>query len=207
MPIDVPFGGHRKEKFDQSMTEAQKKSFCQNFDETYTVTLPVIGEQTFEVRANIRKLLDTLPYPTLNATFEVEGDCESEEGIVIECTRTKMTGTDHGNFQVLNLGIAYEFEAEVEPGHYSRMECNCEGAETGWRRQRTFTVAWYLRLDMNPGVGGTYEIEEKTVTVRAPCCGCPERTEEPPKETVPKRRPKPAKETAPGPKKTKGRGR
>jgi hypothetical protein len=171
--VDLAFGRRRKESFEQKLSKADKDAFAANFPEKFDITLPWWGKQTYELRKAVRALLDELPYPTFKPTFAVEGDCKAEGNVTIECTRQRMTGTDHGNFQILGLGVSYEFQAEVEDGDYERADCPCSDGKKGWLRQRNFEVEWYLRLDMNPGIGGSYPLETQDVLVRAPCC-CPE---------------------------------
>jgi len=189
----IDFGDTDTVTLTNSLSKADKNAIARNFPVTLTVDLPLIGEQEFAIRDNVKSLLDNLPSPSFEIDFTVEGDCETLEDTLIEATAENMVGTYQGSFQVVNVGVAFSISARVVSKKFKVKNCKCSNGTTGKMGERHFQVKWYVDIDVNPGIGGTYPMDTHDVYISTPCC-C--------EKSAPKRKKSPAKR--PAARKTKG---
>jgi hypothetical protein len=71
---------------------------------------------------------------------------------------------------LVNVGVAYEFETKVRPEGYKIVDCKCNDGKKGKRKSRRFHVKWYIKITLNPGIGGKYPLDDFYVTVLGCCC-------------------------------------
>ena len=171
-PIVVEFGRARTERRSLSLTRADKDRILQNFPGKISVSLPGFGAQEYPLRAQVKAFLDHIPPPAVKATFEVRGKPDDVASIAIENTRVKVIGVHAGSFNVLNAAVAYQFDAEVESDGLTIEACPCDDGRDGQRVERTFKLIWTIEIEIEPGIGGTFEIEQIEMAIEAPCC-CP----------------------------------
>jgi hypothetical protein len=171
-PIVVEFGRARTERRSLSLTRADKDRILQNFPEKISVSVPGFGAQEYPLRAQVKAVLDNVQPPAVKATFEVRGRPEDRSSIAIENTGLKVIGVHTGSLNVLNAAIAYQFDADVESDGPTIEACACDDGRDGQRVERTFKLIWTIEIDIEPGIGGTFEIEEIEIAIEAPCC-CP----------------------------------
>ena len=112
--VVVEFGQSHTEKRSLSLTRADKERILQNFPEKISVSVPGFGAQEFPLRAQVKSVLDQIQPPVAKATFEVRGNAEDPDTIMINNTRLKVLGVRAGSFEVLNASVAYEFDADIE---------------------------------------------------------------------------------------------
>ncbi|WP_428607632.1 hypothetical protein [Sedimenticola sp.] len=166
----VDFGDTGTTTLTNELSDAEKQSIASKFPVNVTMDLPFFGEQTFVVREHVKTLLDNLPAPSFEVDFEVDGDCKSIEDTVIEAVSEQMIGTHSGSFQVTNVGVNFTMFARVVARKLRISNCRCEDGSSGKKAVRHFQVKWYIDIDINPGVGGTYPTETQDVYVSTPCC-------------------------------------
>lgn len=186
-PIVVDVCDAPKEETYDLDFKSEINTIARTFPETITIDVPEIDlgwlgkiggtKTTVTVRDRVKKLLDTVPMPSLEATFDMEGDCDDFEAMKLECTDHDVINSDGGGAQVVNVGVDYEFTAKVLPGRTKTEACDCPRGVKGKRKSRKFHIKWYLKLTMNPGVRGTYPINDFYVTVVG-CCCCPAKEDE-----------------------------
>jgi hypothetical protein len=172
--VVVEFGQSHTEKRSLSLTRADKDRILQNFPEKISVLVPGCGPQEFPLRAQVRSVLDQIQPPVAKATFEVRGSAEDPETIMIDNnTRLKVPGVRAGTFEVLNASVAYEFDADIEAEGTTVETWTCDDGREGEQVSRTFKLVWTIAIDIEPGIGGEFEIEEVDIPIMAPC-SCPE---------------------------------
>jgi hypothetical protein len=88
-------------------------------------------------------------------------------------TRLKVLGVRAGSFEVLDASVAYEFDADIEAEGTTIEACTCEDGREGEQVGRTFKLVWTIAIDIEPGIGGEFEIEEVDIPIMAPC-SCPQ---------------------------------
>ncbi len=171
--VVVEFGQSDTEKRSLALTRADKERILQNFPDKISVSVPGFGAQEFPLRAQVKSVLDQIQPPVAKATFEVRGSAEDPGSISINNTRLKVLGVRAGSFEVLNASVAYEFDADVEPEGTTVETCTCDDGREGLQVSRTFKLVWTIAIDIEPGIGGEFEIEELAIPIMAPCL-CPE---------------------------------
>jgi hypothetical protein len=171
--VVVEFGQSHTEKRSLSLTRADKDRILQNFPEKISVSVPGFGAQEFPLRAQLKSVLDQIQPPVAKATFEVRGSAEDPDTIMINNTRLKVLGVRAGTFEVLNASVAYEFDADIEAEGTTVETCTCEDGREGEQVSRNFKLVWTIAIDIEPGIGGEFEIEEVDIPIMAPC-SCPE---------------------------------
>ena len=171
--VVVEFGQSHTEKRALSLTRADKERILQNFPEKISVSVPGFGAQEFPLRAQIKSVLDQIQPPVAKVTFEVRGSAEDPDTITINNTRLKVLGMRAGSFEVLNASVAYEFDADIEAERTTVETCTCDDGREGEQVSRSFKLVWTIAIDIEPGVGGAFEIEEIDIPIMAPC-SCPE---------------------------------
>jgi hypothetical protein len=171
--VVVEFGQSHTEKRSLSLTRADKERILQNFPDKISVSVPGFGAQEFPLRAQVKSVLDQIQPPVVKATFEVRGSAEDPDSISINNTRLKVLGVRAGSFEVLNASVAYEFDADIEPEGTTVETCTCDDGREGEQVSRTFKLVWTIAIDIEPGIGGEFEIEELDIPIMAPC-SCPE---------------------------------
>jgi hypothetical protein len=82
-------------------------------------------------------------------------------------------GVRAGSFEVLNASVAYEFDADIEAEGTTVETCTCDDGREGQQVSRTFKLVWTIAIDIEPGIGGEFEIEEVDIPIMA-ACSCPE---------------------------------
>jgi hypothetical protein len=168
-PIVVEFGRARTERRLLSLTRADKDRILQNFPEKISVSLPGFGAQEYPLRAQVKAFLDHILPPAVKATFEVRGKPEDLASIAIENTRLKVIGVHAGSFNILNAAVAYQFDADMESDGPTIEACTCDDGRDGQRVERTFKLIWTIEIEIEPGIGGTFEIEEIEIAIETPC--------------------------------------
>jgi hypothetical protein len=176
--IAVEFGHARTEKRSLSLTRADKDRILQNFPEKISVSLPGFGGQEFPLRAQVKTFLDQIQAPTVKATFEVSGKPDDVASVAIQNTDIKVLGVHAASFNVLDARVAYQFDIDVESEGPTIESCSCEGGRDGQRVERTFKLIWTIEIEIEPGIGGTFEVEEVEIAIEAPCCCPPTEVEE-----------------------------
>ena len=171
--VVVEFGQSHTEKRSLSLTRADKDRILQNFPEKISVSVPGFGAQEFPLRAQLKSVLDQIQPPVAKATFEVRGSAEDPDTIMINNTRLKVLGVRAGTFEVLNASVAYEFDADIEAEGTTVETCTCEDGREGEQVSRNFKLVWTIAIDIEPGIGGEFEIEEVDIPIMAPC-SCPQ---------------------------------
>jgi hypothetical protein len=171
--VVVEFGQSHTEKRSLSLTRADKERILQNFPEKISVSVPGFGTQEFPLRAQVKSVLDQIQPPLAKVTFEVRGSAEDPDAISINNTRLKVLGVRAGSFDVLNASVAYEFDADIEAEGTTVETCTCDDGREGQQVSRTFKLVWTIAIDIEPGIGGEFEIEETDIPIMAPC-SCPE---------------------------------
>jgi hypothetical protein len=171
--VVVEFGQSHTEKRSLSLTRADKERILQNFPEKISVSVPGFGPQEFPLRAQVKSVLDQIQPPVAKATFEVRGSADDPDTIMINNTRLKVLGVRAGSFDVLDASVAYEFDADIEPEGATVETCTCDDGREGQQVSRTFKLVWTIAIDIEPGIGGEFEIEEVDIPIMAPC-SCPE---------------------------------
>ena len=170
----IDFGDTDTVTLTNSLSKGDKNRIANNFPKTITVDLPIIGQQSFEIKDNVKSLLDNLPSPSLEIDFTVEGDCDTLADTLIEAVSETMVGTYQGSFQVVNVGVAFSISARVVSKKFRVRTCRCPGGGRGKLGERHFLVKWYVDIDVNPGIGGTYPMDSHDVYISTPCC-CPKK--------------------------------
>jgi hypothetical protein len=171
--VVVEFGQSHTEKRSLGLTRADKERILQNFPERISVSVPGFGAQEFPLRAQVKSVLDQIQPPVAKATFEVRGSAEDPDTISINNTRLKVLGVRAGSFEVLNASVAYEFDADIEAEGTTVETCTCDDGREGQQVSRTFKLVWTIAIDIEPGIGGEFEIEEVDIPIMA-ACSCPE---------------------------------
>ncbi len=171
--VVVEFGQSHTEKHSLSLTRADKDRILQNFPEKISVSVPGFGAQEFPLRAQVKSVLDQIQPPVAKVTFEVRGSADDPDTISINNTRLKVLGVRAGRFEVLNASVAYEFDADIEAEGTTLETCTCDDGREGQQVSRTFKLVWTIAIDIEPGIGGEFEIEEIDIPIMAPC-SCPE---------------------------------
>lgn len=162
-------------------------TIAQQFPESKTFEIPEIDlgflgkiggtKTTVKIRDRVKDLLNTVPSPSLEVTFDLEGNCDDFEAMTIECTRDKVVNGSGGGAAVVNVGVDYDFTADVLPKRLRVEECTCKGGAKGKIKTRKFHVKWYLELSINPGIRGSWLIDDFYVKVLG-CCCCPDQEED-----------------------------
>ncbi len=165
----VEFGQSHTEMRSLSLTRADKERILQNFPERISVSVPGFGAQEFPLRAQIKSVLDQVQPPVAKVTFEVRGCTQHPDTIIINNTRLKVLGVRAGSFEVLNASVAYEFDADIEAKGTTLEACVCDDGREGEQVSRTFKLVWTIAIDIEPGIGGEFEIEEVEIPIMAPC--------------------------------------
>jgi hypothetical protein len=160
--VVVEFGQSHTEKRSLSLTRADKERILQNFPEKISVSVPGFGAQEFPLRAQVKSVLD-----------QIRGSAEDSDTIMINNTRLKVLGVRAGSFEVLNASVAYEFDADIEADGTTVETCTCDDGREGQQVSRNFKLVWTIAIDIEPGIGGEFEIEEVDIPIMAPC-SCPE---------------------------------
>lgn len=137
------------------------------------MSVPGFGAQEFPLRAQVKSVLDQIQPPVAKATFEVRGNAEDPGTIMINNTGLKVLGVRAGSFDVLNASVAYEFDADIEAEGTTVETCTCDDGREGQQVSRAFKLIWTIAIDVEPGIGGEFEIEEVDMPIMAPC-SCPE---------------------------------
>ncbi|MBV8512902.1 MAG: hypothetical protein JOZ94_12945 [Xanthobacteraceae bacterium] len=171
--VVVEFGQSHTEKRSLSLTRADKERILQNFPEKISVSVPGFGAQEFPLRVQVKSVLDQIQPPVAKATFEVRGSADDPDAISINNSRLKVLGVRAGSLEVLNASVAYEFDADIEPEGTTVETCTCDDGREGQQVSRTFKLVWTIAIDIEPGIGGEFEIEETDISIMAPC-SCPE---------------------------------
>jgi hypothetical protein len=177
-PIVVEFGQARTEKRSLSLSRADKDRILQNFPEKIAVAVQGFGNQEFPLRAQVKGFLDAIQPPTVKATFEVRGKPDDVASVTIDNTRIKVIGVYAGSFDILNASVAYQFDVDVESDGPTIEACTGDDGREGQRAERVFKLIWTIDIEIEPGVGGTFEIEEIEIPIEAPCC-CPQEQAKP----------------------------
>jgi hypothetical protein len=125
------------------------------------------------LRAQVKAFLDHIQAPTVKATFEVSGKPDDVASVAIQNTDIKVLGVHAASFNVLDARVAYQFDVDVESEGPTIESCGYEGGRAGQRVERTFKLIWTIEIEIEPGIGGTFEIEEVEIAIEAPCC-CPQ---------------------------------
>jgi hypothetical protein len=171
--VVVEFGQSHTEKRSLSLTRADKDRILQNFPDKISVSVPGFGAQEFPLRAQLKSVLDQIQPPVAKATFEVRGSAEDPDTIMINNTRLKVLGVRAGSFEILNASVAYEFDADIETEGTTVETCTCDDGREGEQVSRNFKLVWTIAIDIEPGIGGEFEIEEVDIPIMAPC-SCPQ---------------------------------
>jgi len=171
--VVVEFGQSHTEKRALSLSRADKERILQNFPEKISVSIPGFGAQEFPLRAQVKSVLDQIQPPVAKVTFEVRGSADEPDTIAINNTRLKVLGVRAGSFEILNASVAYEFDADIEPEGTTLETCTCDDGREGQQVSRNFKLIWTIAIDIEPGIGGEFEIEETDIPIMAPC-SCPE---------------------------------
>lgn len=172
-PIILEPGESRREQHALSLTKAGKDRILQNFPEKIAVSVPGFGPQDFPLRVFVKSLLDQVQPPAAHMTFAVDGDAEEIDELTIENTRLKVIGPSAGSFKVVDAEVAYAFDIEAEAGPTETVGCNCDDGRDGEQRARSFKFTWQIEIAIDPGISGTFEIEEFEVAIETPCV-CPQ---------------------------------
>src|SRR5262249_49157002 len=90
--------------------------------------------------------------------------------IAIHNARLKVIGIHSGSVNILNAAAAYRFDVDVESDGASTEPCACADGQDGQRVERTFKLIWTVEIEIEPGIGGTFEDEETDIAIQAPCC-------------------------------------
>jgi hypothetical protein len=176
-PIKMEFGETRVERKALSLTRADKDRILQNFAEKISVTVPNFGAQEFPLRGFVKSFLDQVQLPSVRVTFELHGHEEDVEAVEINATDLQVIGTHGGNFAIADTRVSYEFDADIRGESIVIDPCPCQDGLEGQQASRNFKVSWMIDIAVEPGVSGTYEVEDMDITVSAPCC-CPPVMEE-----------------------------
>jgi hypothetical protein len=171
--VVVEFGQAHTEKRSLSLTRADKERILQNFPEKISVSIPGFGAQEYPLRLQVKSFLDQIQPPVAKVTFEVDGNADDPDTIMINNTRLKVLGVRAGSFEVLNASVAYEFDADIEAEGTTVEACTCDDGREGQQVSRTFRLVWTIAIDIDPGIGGEFEVEEVEIPIMAPCM-CPE---------------------------------
>jgi len=169
--VVVEFGQSHTEKRALSLSRADKERILQNFPEKISVSIPGFGAQEFPLRAQVKSVLDQIQPPVAKVTFEVRGSADEPDTIAINNTRLKVLGVRAGSFEILNASVAYEFDADIEPEGTTLETCTCDDGREGQQVSRNFKLIWTIAIDIEPGIGGEFEIEETDIPIMAPCSG------------------------------------
>jgi hypothetical protein len=156
--VVVEFGQSHTEKRSLSLTRADKERILQNFPEKISVSVPGFGAQEFPLRAQVKSVLD-----------QIRGSAEDSDTIMINNTRLKVLGVRAGSFEVLNASVAYEFDADIEADGTTVETCTCDDGREGQQVSRNFKLVWTIAIDIEPGIGGEFEIEEVDIPIMAAC--------------------------------------
>jgi hypothetical protein len=173
-PIVVEFGQARTEKRSLSLSRADKDRILQNFPEKIAVSVPGFGNQEFPLRAQVKGFLDGIQPPSVKVTFEVRGKPDDVASVTIENTRVKVIGVYAGSFNILNASVGYQFDADIESDGPTIEPCMGDDVREGQRVERLFKLIWTIDIDIEPGIGGTFEVEEIEIPIEAPVCWLPE---------------------------------
>jgi hypothetical protein len=169
-PIVVEFGRARTERRSLSLARADKDRILQHFPEKVSVSVPGFGAQDYPLRAQVKAFLDHIQPPAVKATFEVSGKPDDPASIAIHNARLKVIGIHSGSVNILNAAVAYRFDVDVESDGTSIEPCACADGQDGQRVERTFKLIWTVEIEIEPGIGGTFEVEEADIAIQAPCC-------------------------------------
>ncbi len=173
-PLTVDFGRTRTERRALALTRADKDRVLQNFPDKIAVAVPGFGPQEYPLRPHVKAFLDAIQPPSVKITFEVQGGSEDPELTLIEDTQLKVLGVTTGEFLVGETVVSYSFTAELEGDVIKMTPCKSPDGREGVQPVRLFRLVWDIEIEIWPGIGGVFEIDETEITVAAPNCFPPE---------------------------------
>jgi hypothetical protein len=138
------------------------------------VSVPGFGNQEFPLRTQVKGFLDSIQPPSVKVTFEVRGKPDDVGSVTIENTRVKVIGVYAGSFNILNASVGYQFDADIESDGPTIEPCTGDDGREGQRVERVFKLIWTIDIEIEPGIGGTFEVEEIEIPIEAPGCWPPE---------------------------------
>ena len=177
-PLLVDFGRTRTERRALVLTRADKDRILQNFPEKIAVAVSGFGPQEYPLRPHVKAFLDAIQPPSAKITFEVEGNGTDAELTLIESPQLKVIGVTSGEFVVGETTVAYQFDADIEADGMQLNPCKGSDAREGVQPSRLFRLVWDIEIEISPGVGGVFEVDETEIVVTAPGCYAPEPDEE-----------------------------
>lgn len=173
-PLLIDFGRLRTERRALALTRADKDRILQNFPDKITVTVQGFGPQEYPLRPHVKAFLDGIQPPSAKITFEVEGNGVDAELTLIENPQLKVIGVSGGEFVVGDTTIAYRFDADLEADGLQLNPCKSPDGREGVQPSRQFRLVWDIEVEISPGVGGIFEVDETEIVVTAPGCFQPE---------------------------------
>ena len=173
-PVLIDFGRSRTERRTLSLTRADKDRILQNFPDKIAVSVPGFGPQDYPLRPHVKAFLDTIQPPSVKIAFEVAGGSEDPELTLIEDTQLKVLGVSTGEFIVGETTVSYRFTADIERDGLKMNPCKSQDGREGVQPARQFRLLWEIEIEMTPGVGGLFEVDESEIVVVAPNCFPPE---------------------------------
>lgn len=176
-PLLVDFGRTRTERRALALTRADKDRILQNFPDKIAVSVSGFGPQEYPLRPHVKAFLDTIQPPSAKITFEVEGNGADAELTLIESPQLKVIGVTSGEFIVGETTVAYQFDADIEADGMQFNPCKGSDGREGIQPSRQFRLVWDIAIEISPGIGGVFEVDEMEIVVNAPGCFSPE-TEE-----------------------------
>jgi hypothetical protein len=173
-PLLVEFGRSRIERRALSLTRADKDRILQNFPEKIAVSVTGFGPQEYPLRPHVKAFLDAIQPPSVKITFEVEGGSEDPELTLIEDVQLKVLGVSTGEFAVGETSVSYRFTADLERDTLKMNPCKSQDGREGVQPARQFRLVWDIEIEITPGVGGLFEVDESEIVIVAPNCFPPE---------------------------------
>ena len=85
-----------------------------------------------------------------------------------------MLGVSTGEFIVGETTVSYRFTADIERDGLKMNPCKSQDGREGVQPARQFRLLWEIEIEMTPGVGGLFEVDESEIVVVAPNCFPPE---------------------------------
>lgn len=135
--------------------------------------IPLVGGTVLgNLRGMVRTLLGNNLQPVAKTRYSTSGDCTNVDAITIIRDSVELTGTRSASFKVMSMGVTISIRAKVDPAEGVNMYTTvpCPDDPNGKRRQRTFSIIWYVDVSLNPGVTWTKEILSENQLVHTPCC-------------------------------------
>ena len=173
-PLLIDFGRSRTERRALGLTRADKDRILQNFPDKIAVAVSGFGPQDYPLRSHVKAFLDGIQPPSAKLTFEVEGNGVDAELTLVENPQLKVIGVTSGEFVVAETTVAYRFDADLEADGIQLNPCKSPDGREGVQPSRRFRLVWDIEIEISPGIGGVFEVDETEIVVTAPGCFFPE---------------------------------